>query len=100
MLQQAGRDPRSVKRSFITQVVFGENDAELRLRLQNRLDNNVPDPTCIIGTGTQIIDQISGYVNAGAERIMLQWLDLDDIEGIENLAKHILPAFHNSAPML
>ncbi|MEK6221742.1 MAG: hypothetical protein N2D54_05800 [Chloroflexota bacterium] len=28
---------------------------------------------------------------AGLQRIMLQWLDLDNIEGIESMGKEILP---------
>jgi hypothetical protein len=33
-----------------------------------------------------LVDRIGQFVEAGIERLMLQWLDLDDIDGIETFA--------------
>ena len=41
-----------------------------------------------------VIDRIGEYVDAGAERIMLQWLQLDDLDRIEQMARDVLPHFH------
>ncbi|MEP7285422.1 MAG: TIGR03560 family F420-dependent LLM class oxidoreductase [Chloroflexota bacterium] len=84
MLHQAGRDPASVKRSILTQVLITDTPP------------TQPDPSRIIGTLSYIVDQINAYVESGAERIMLQWADLDDLDGIETLAKTVLPHFHTA----
>jgi hypothetical protein len=41
-----------------------------------------------------IIDRIGEYARVGCQRIMLQWLALDDLAGIESMAQTVLPAFH------
>jgi hypothetical protein len=33
------------------------------------------------------------YAAAGVQRIMLQWLELDDLDGLEALAQAVLPHF-------
>ena len=40
-----------------------------------------------------IVDQIGAFVDVGVERFALQWLDLDDIDRIEALARDVLPTF-------
>src|SRR3989442_8860013 len=37
----------------------------------------------IVGVPAQITDQLSALQNAGVQRVMLQWLDLDDLVGLE-----------------
>ena len=39
---------------------------------------------------TQIVDQIGAYQEAGAQRVMLQWLDLEDQGALDALAKAVL----------
>jgi hypothetical protein len=38
----------------------------------------------------QIREQLNALEQAGVQRIMLQWLDLDDLESLRVLAKGIL----------
>lgn len=96
LLQQSGRDPKSVKRSVMTEVIFGVDDGAVKARLDTRPGVVADDPSRFIGTPSQITDKIGEYIEAGAERIMLQWMALDDVDGIENLAQTVLPQFHNS----
>ena len=35
--------------------------------------------------------QLGRLAEAGVQRIMLQWLDLDDLDGLEALARGVLP---------
>ena len=45
----------------------------------------------LIGTPDQIREQLRELEAAGVEVVMLQWLDgLDDIEGIEFLARELI----------
>ena len=85
-----------MKRSLVCEVIFGIDDAALKAKLAARPDVNGNEPARFVGTPSQIIDKIGAYVDAGAERVLLQWLDLDDLDGIEQLAKSVLPHFHQS----
>ncbi|HNE27435.1 MAG TPA: hypothetical protein PLH12_09850 [Pseudomonadales bacterium] len=44
----------------------------------------------------QVVDHIGKYQEAGAYRLMLMWQDQNDLDGIELLAKEVLPHFHKS----
>ncbi len=78
----------------MTQVLFGKDEAALDARLARYPKAKKGDARLIIGTPSQVVDQIGAYVDAGVQRFMLQWLDLDDLDGIEGLAKAALPVFH------
>src|SRR5690606_5626782 len=99
LLRENGRDPKSVKRSVMTQIIFGKDDAALDARLAARgHDRSKVDDLIarglIVGTPSAVIDQLGAFVEAGVERFMLQWLDLDDIDGLEQVAQDVLPHFH------
>ena len=44
----------------------------------------------ILGTPNEIVDQLGVWAEAGAQRVMLQWLDLDDVDGLEVLARDVM----------
>jgi alkanesulfonate monooxygenase SsuD/methylene tetrahydromethanopterin reductase-like flavin-dependent oxidoreductase (luciferase family) len=44
----------------------------------------------VVGSGEQVAEAVAAFEAAGAQRIMLQWLDLDDLEGLEALARLLL----------
>ena len=98
LLREHGRQPGDVKRSLMTQIVFGKDDAALNARLAAKGANQDIDELIssgmIVGTSSAIIDQIGKWSEAGVERFMLQWLDLDDIELLEIIARDVLPHFH------
>lgn len=96
LLAQNGRERSDVKRSLMTQVNYGKDDTALQAKIHA---NNIKVDESIargifVGTGSQVVDQISRYVEAGVERFMLQWIDLDDIDGLEAMAHDVLPHFH------
>jgi alkanesulfonate monooxygenase SsuD/methylene tetrahydromethanopterin reductase-like flavin-dependent oxidoreductase (luciferase family) len=45
----------------------------------------------VVGTGSELVDQLGAFAEAGVQRIMLQWIDLDDMAGLERLATAVLP---------
>jgi hypothetical protein len=53
-----------------------------------------PDDRIISGTSSAIIDRIGQYVEAGVERFMLQWLKLDDMAGLELIARDVMTHYH------
>jgi F420-dependent oxidoreductase-like protein len=93
LLDARGRAHSEVKRSLMTRINFAKNDADWQaIKAERNLDEN--SKNTIFGTASMVIDRIGEYVDAGAERIMLQWLQLDDLDRIEQMARDVLPHFH------
>lgn len=92
LLAAAGRAPSSVRRSLMAGLVFGRDEADLasQLAARGREAADLRERGLLVGTGPQLIEQLGHYAEAGVGRIMLQWLDLDDIDGLEALARTIL----------
>jgi len=44
----------------------------------------------LVGTGEDFLEQLASLEQAGVQQVMLQWLDLDDIHGLEQLASQVL----------
>jgi alkanesulfonate monooxygenase len=44
-----------------------------------------------VGTASQIVDQLGQFAEAGAQRVMLQWLAQDDTDRLEHMAANVLP---------
>lgn len=97
LLAERGRKPGEVKRSLMTRVLIAKDDAALNDLLRSKgktLDEVRSSGRAIVGTPSMVIDQIGTFVDAGVERFMLQWLELDDIDRIEMMAREVLPHFH------
>ncbi len=94
LLRQNGREPGDVKRSLMTQVVYGKDTAQVTARLDGRNAEELKARGLFVGTGAEIVDQLGLWQEAGLERVMLQWIALDDTDGLENMAQDLLPHFH------
>lgn len=92
MLVQAGREPESVRRSMMTGCVFGKDDAALhkKIHFYGQTLEEIQQGGVVAGSASAIKEQLEALEQAGLGRIMLQWLDLDDLESLEILAKAIL----------
>jgi len=92
MLSAAGRRPESVRRSMMTGCVFGKDDAALteKLAARKRTVDELHARGIVAGSPGQIKEQLVALESVGLQRIMLQWLELDDLAGLETLAKAIL----------
>lgn len=92
MLSAAGRKPESVRRSMMTGCVFGKNDAALneKVAVRKRTLAEIQARGTVAGSASQIKEQLYKLEEVGLQRIMLQWLDLDDMDGLEALAKAVL----------
>jgi len=110
MLQAAGRKPSDVKKSVMLTLYSGrtmeEVDARLSMRTSDPKLANMPldavieylstNGSAIVGTPDQMVQQIQTYASAGVDELMLQWFDLDDIEGLRSFAESVLPRLSNS----
>lgn len=93
LLRKEGRDPSTVKRSLMTQIVFGETDARVR-EVAQKLGSKLDNQALVVGGASAVIDKLNAFVEAGVERFMLQWLDQDNIADLEIIARDVLPHFH------
>jgi len=102
--RSAGRNPSEVKRTVMLSLTFGRDMAELDRRLSWRrdspqyagksLDKVIEEMSMdgtIVGTPDMIIEQINAYGKVGADELVLQWFDLDDIDGLRAFATSVLP---------
>lgn len=90
LVAEHGREPGSVRRSLMTNIRFGRDDGEVERRLEGRSREELRGHGIVVGTANEVVEQLGHYADAGVQRIMLQWLDLDDTAGIEALAQGVL----------
>ena len=97
-LVEDGRQLAEVRRSVMVGTLFGRNENELANKIKqysSRLSNQVTVEELrqrgfVVGTPEMIREQIKHYKHAGAQCIMLQWLDLDDLDGLASLGEALL----------
>jgi F420-dependent oxidoreductase-like protein len=113
LLRDVERHPSEVKRTVVVIVICARDRTELAQRIRARtrvpaLRRLGPDldhaswealldrlrasfPNCIVGTPEQVVEQIRAYEQAGVEELMVNWLTVDDIAGLQLLADEVLP---------
>jgi alkanesulfonate monooxygenase SsuD/methylene tetrahydromethanopterin reductase-like flavin-dependent oxidoreductase (luciferase family) len=105
LIYDAGREPGAVRKTAATFLFFGRDRAALeqrvaRLRhrpglqdlpLEQLLTQLHDEDGSITGLAEQVIPQIQAYASAGAEELILQILDADDLDGIEFFSRNVLP---------
>lgn len=95
LLEDGGRKPSEVRRSMMTGIVFGKDRAEVEKKVERRTQGKrTPEELrqrgAVVGTADEVREQLQTLTEAGLQRVMLQWLDLDDLEGLEGLARGLL----------
>ncbi|MEZ4868805.1 MAG: TIGR03560 family F420-dependent LLM class oxidoreductase [Caldilineaceae bacterium] len=92
LLQQQGRAPQTVRRSLMTRVIYGRTDEAIAAQLapMQATAAEARQRGVVIGRGQALTDQLGQIAEAGAQRIMLQWMDLDDLDGLAGLAAEVL----------
>jgi alkanesulfonate monooxygenase SsuD/methylene tetrahydromethanopterin reductase-like flavin-dependent oxidoreductase (luciferase family) len=114
LLERNGRARESVMRANMDAVVCWRDESELERRLAtfrrlqpDRFANVTPLElrdgarallgNMIDGTPAEVVEQIRAYGAAGLDELMIDWIDCDDLEGLEVLATEVLPQLR-SAP--
>jgi F420-dependent oxidoreductase-like protein len=88
LIRAEGRRPEDVKRTLMTRIIFGRDEAQLAERLKGEDPDELRAAGRIVGTAAEIPAQIRALEAAGVEGVMLQWIDdLDDVEGIAALGR-------------
>lgn len=93
LMRQNGREPGDIKRSMMMPNIFARDDADLQAKLEarGRTLEELRERGAVAGTPSMWVDQIGELEAAGCERVMVQWLDLDDLDGLEILARDVMP---------
>ena len=118
LLLQAGRQSSDVKRTVMLMVWCGKDENELKQRaafayrlwapeladqpfarllealgsMLSPLLINAGATFCpVVGTPDQVVERISAYEEAGVEELIIQWWDLEDVEGLQMYSEQILP---------
>ncbi len=91
MLAQQGRKPEDVKRTSMRSTVIGRDDAEVARKLEGDDKAALLARGIIVGTASEVVDILGRLGEAGIAGVQLQWLDMDDISGLEYIAAEVLP---------
>lgn len=105
LLVAAGRQPGEVRRTMMLSLFFGRDPQELERRLSWRSrDPELADLPltqavakiagrghALIGGPAEILAQVQAYARAGVAELMLQWFDIDDMDGLRAFARSVLP---------
>jgi F420-dependent oxidoreductase-like protein len=100
LARAAGRQPASIRRTMMTNLIFERDTDALERRVMRTRPPELADKPldvllehihaerhAIIGTPDMVAEQIAAYAAAGVEELMLQWLDMDDIDGLRAFAE-------------
>jgi len=91
LLIQAGRKPHEVRRSLMTGLILGRTEEAAEAQVAARTGGKrsvaeVRNQGIVAGSPSSIPEQLAALAEAGVQRVMLQWLDLDDLDGLADLA--------------
>lgn len=91
LVAAAGRDPASVRRTLMVGSAYGRDDAEVAAQLGGRDRKVTLAGGLLVGTAGEVVAQLGEIAEAGAQRVMVQWLGLDDLDRLAHFAAHVLP---------
>lgn len=95
-LEEEGRNAKDVKRSLMIRCIYGKDDVALANKLEgaSSTKEELQARGLVVGTGSEIVDILGKWRDNGLDRIMLQWVELDDLNSLNDMANDILPHFH------
>jgi F420-dependent oxidoreductase-like protein len=96
LLRASGRQPGAVRRSMMLGTLFGRDEAEMQRKAAGRDLSELLERGVVGGPPAAAVEHLGRLAEAGLQRVMLQWLDLDDLDGLELLAHSVLPQLGRS----
>ena len=80
--------------SASTSVHAGASGGDQRNGVPAQRDAVVPSGDqrdAVVGTPNEVVEILGKKAELGVQGVMLQWLDMDDISGLEVIASQVLP---------
>lgn len=98
LLAEQRREPESVRRSLMTGLVYADNEGLVNQRVAERTSGRLSTAELrqrglVVGATAEVVEQLGRLAEAGVQRVMLQWLELDDIDRLESFGKQVIPQF-------
>jgi len=93
LLIAQGRQPQDVRRSLMTGLIFSPDAAPSQAQLQGMGFDSAEAARSrgmVVGGPTEVKEQLRQLAAVGVQRVMLQWMDLDNIAGLMALAQAVL----------
>ncbi len=90
LMDEIGRARDQIRRTLMTRVIFGRTQADVDGKLDGGARDELP-ASVLAGTTDEIVDRLGRLSEAGVQRVMLQWIEVDDIDGLEAMAHSVLP---------
>lgn len=91
LMAAEGRDPQLVRRSQMVGSIIAKDQATLDADPDNDRFEELLGRGAVIGTPNEVVEILGKKAEAGIESVMLQWMDQDDIAGLELVAREVLP---------
>ncbi len=93
LLEAQGRAGTEVRRSLMTRLIYGKDEAAFKGKMNaaGRSQEQMQKMGIITGNASQVVEHLGRVAEAGAKRVMLQWIETDDMAGLEAFAKEVLP---------
>lgn len=76
----------------MTRVVFGRDTAEVERKLGGSSRDEANKAGIVTGSADEIVDRLGALADAGVRRVMLQYMETDDMDTLEELSENVLPA--------
>jgi F420-dependent oxidoreductase-like protein len=101
-----GRDPATIRRSWMGGILIGENGAAIERRaraVQEYVTTRAATPAAqlprelreagwLVGAPEEIVGQMRGLTAEGISRFNLQFFTLDDLDAVGLIAEQVIPA--------
>lgn len=91
LLEESGRGSSAVRRTLMTRAFYGRDEAEVNAVSEGRSRDEMRGEGLLVGEAEEISGQLLSLHEAGVERVMLQWMETDDLERLEAFAEEVLP---------
>lgn len=90
LLEENGRPTEEVRRTLMARVIFGRSDSDVKRKLDGESADELRSQGVIVGGASEVSKSLARLDEAGVQRVMLQWLETDDVEGMEAMASSVL----------
>ncbi|HEV7665072.1 MAG TPA: TIGR03560 family F420-dependent LLM class oxidoreductase [Chloroflexota bacterium] len=90
LLVQQGRQPADLRRTVMQGVEVGRTQAQIDAKCEARAWAWWRTAGLFAGLAPSLRARLQEFEQAGADRVILQWLDLDDVDGLHLLADALL----------
>ena len=94
---EVGRDPATVRRSWIGGCACAPSAAAALAVAGDRLSTETDEDFDFVGTPAQIVAQMQPFIALGVTRFMLDCADFPDLRGLDLLIREVLPMVNGDA---